>query len=69
MRGCGRSGGWCAGGMTSHRGHAYASTALMDPMTKAFVADIHHFVASAEVDLVHFGHERKDEVTQPYLAG
>jgi len=53
---------------TSHRGHAYASTALMDPMTKAFVADIHHFVASAGVDLVHFGKERKDEVTQRYLA-
>jgi hypothetical protein len=53
---------------TSHRGHAYASTALMDPMTKAFVADIHHFVASAGVDLVHFGKERKDEVTARYLA-
>ena len=53
---------------TSHRGHAYASTALMDPMTKAFVADIHHFIASAGVDLVHFGKERKDEVTQRYLA-
>ena len=54
---------------TSHRGHAYASTALMDPMTRAFVADIHHFIASAGVDLVHFGKERKDEVTQRYLAG
>ena len=53
---------------TSHRGYAYASTALMDPMTKAFVADIHHFAASAGVDLVHFGKERKDEVTQRYLA-
>src|SRR5712672_2940991 len=31
---------------TSHRGHAYASTALMDPMTKAFVADIHHFTGA-----------------------
>src|SRR5579859_5861391 len=54
---------------TSHRGHAYASTALMDPMTKAFVADIHHFIASAGMDLVHFGKDRKDEVTQRYLAG
>jgi hypothetical protein len=53
---------------TSHRGHRYASTALMDPMTKAFVADIHHFVASAGVDLVHFGKESKDEVTQRQLA-
>ena len=54
---------------TSHRGHAYASTALMDPMTKAFVADIHHFIDARGVDLVHFGKERKDEVTQRYLAG
>jgi hypothetical protein len=54
---------------TSHRGHLYASTALMDPMTKAFVADIGHFIASSGVDLVHFGKERKDEVTQRYLAG
>jgi hypothetical protein len=53
---------------TSHRGHAYASTALMDPMTKAFVADIHHFIGARGVDLVHFGKERKDEVTQRYLA-
>jgi hypothetical protein len=54
---------------TSHRGHAYASTALMDPMTKAFVADIHHFIDARGLDLVHFGKERKDEVTQRYLAG
>jgi hypothetical protein len=53
---------------TSHRGHAYASTALMDPMTKAFVADIHHFIDARGLDLVHFGKERKDEVTQRYLA-
>ena len=54
---------------TSHRGHAYASTALMDPMTKAFVADIHHFIGARGVDLVHFGKELKDEVTQRFLAG
>jgi hypothetical protein len=53
---------------TSHRGHAYASTALMEPMTKAFVADIHHFINARGLDLVHFGKERKDEVTQRYLA-
>jgi hypothetical protein len=54
---------------TSHRGHAYASTALMDPMTKAFVADIHHFIAAHDLDLVHFGKECKDDLTQRYLAG
>ena len=54
---------------TSHRGHTYASTALMDPMTKAFVAGIHHFIDARGLDLVHFGKESKDEVTQRYLAG
>ena len=28
-----------------HRGHRFASSALMAPMTRAFVADIGHFVA------------------------
>jgi hypothetical protein len=54
---------------TAHRGYAYASTALMDPMTRAFVADIHHFVDVNGLDLVHFGKERKDDLTQRYLAG
>src|ERR1700751_1163218 len=54
---------------TGHRGHAYASTALMDPMTRAFVADIHHFIAARGLDLVHFRGERKDDVTRRYLAG
>ena len=53
---------------TGHRGHQYASTALMDPMTRAFVADIHHFISSRGIDLVHFGKERKDDITQRYLA-
>jgi hypothetical protein len=43
---------------TSHRGYSYASTALMDPMTKAFVADIHHFIDARGLDLVHFGKEQ-----------
>ena len=31
------------GFFVGHRGHHDASTALMDPMTKAFVTDIHGF--------------------------
>jgi hypothetical protein len=54
---------------TGHRGHAYASTALMDPVTRVFVADIDHVIGARGVDLAHFGEERKDEVTQRYLAG
>jgi hypothetical protein len=41
----------------------------MDPMTRAFVADIHHFIDARGLDLVHFGKESKDEVTQRFLAG
>ena len=62
-------GGGAAGFFVGHRGHAYASTALMDPMTKTFVADIHHFIAAHDLELVHFGKgERKDEVTARFLA-
>jgi len=61
-------GAGAAGFFVGHRGYAYASTALMDPMTKAFVADIHHFIEAHDLDLVHFGRERKDDVTQRYLA-
>ena len=62
-------GGGVAGFFVGHRGYKYASTALMDPMTKAFVANIHHFVAASNLELVHFGKERKDDITQRFLAG
>lgn len=62
-------GGGVAGFFVGHRGHQYASTALMDPMTKTFVADIHHFITAHDLELVAFAKgERKDEVTQRYLA-
>jgi hypothetical protein len=51
-----------------HRGHRFASSGLMAPMTAAFTADIHHFVAARGVDLVGFGRgQRKDDVTREYL--
>jgi len=56
------------GFFVGHRGHHYASTALMDPMTKAFVADIHGFIAARALELVSFGKERKDDVAQAFLA-
>jgi len=52
-----------------HRGFPIASSALMDPMTKAFVADIHRFIADRSLDLVDFKpRERKDDVALRYLA-
>jgi len=62
-------GGGVSGFFVGHRGHQYASTALMDPMTKAFVADIHGFVAARGLELVHFAKgQRKDDLTQQFLA-
>jgi hypothetical protein len=51
-----------------HRGHRFASSALMAPMTRAFIADIGHFVAARGLDLVRFAPgQRKDLVTAGYL--
>jgi len=62
-------GGGVSGFFVGHRGHHYASTALMDPMTKAFITDIHGFVAARGLELVHFPKgQRKDDLTQQFLA-
>jgi hypothetical protein len=58
-----------AGFFQFHRGHQFASSALMAPMTKAFVTSIHDFVDRHGLDLVHFAKDqRKDDITQSYLA-
>ncbi|HZD15992.1 MAG TPA: hypothetical protein VE196_12890 [Pseudonocardiaceae bacterium] len=62
-------GGGVAGFFVGHRGNKYASTALMDPMSKGFVAGIHDFIAEFGLDLVHFAKgQRKDDLTQRMLA-
>ncbi|HEY3262457.1 MAG TPA: hypothetical protein VGJ95_19690 [Pseudonocardiaceae bacterium] len=62
-------GGGVQGFFVGHRGYHYASTALMDPMTKAFVADIHGFIAARGLELVHFAKgQRKDDLAQQFLA-
>jgi hypothetical protein len=46
-----------------HRGCPVASSALMDPMTKKFVAAIEDFASAEQVPLITFGKgERKDDV-------
>jgi hypothetical protein len=51
-----------------HRGNRFASSALMAPMTAAFVGSIGHFIAARDLDLVRFAPgQRKDEVTAGYL--
>jgi len=52
-----------------HRGHKFASSALMAPMTRAFVASIEQFVDRNSLDLVQFAkNQRKDDLTQQYPA-
>jgi hypothetical protein len=62
-------GGGVSGFFVGHRGHRYASSVLMQPITDAFVANIHHYIATHDLDLVHFGKgESKDEIAHRYLA-
>ena len=50
------------------RGNPVPSSALMEPMTRRFVAAIRRFADDNDIDLVRFGrHERKDDRTQEHL--
>jgi hypothetical protein len=62
-----------AGGVAAflkrQRGAAVVSTALVRPMTEAFVAAIRAFARQRGIPVVHFGKgQRKDEVAKEYLA-
>jgi hypothetical protein len=51
-----------------HRGHPIASSVLMDPISKAFVAGIDEFAKRRHVPVVPFKKgERKDDVAAEYL--
>ena len=53
-----------------HRGHPFASSALMDPISKGFVAAIHAFVQEQGVPLIAFAKgQRKDDVMAEHLKG
>ena len=53
----------------NHRGHTFASSALMDPITKDFIRRIDEFTVQAGIPLLTFHKgERKDDVMQQHLA-
>lgn len=53
-----------------HRGNQFVSSALMLPMTEMFAADIHHYIAVRNLDLIRFAKgQSKDEIARKYLAG
>src|SRR5712692_4257129 len=52
-----------------HRGATFASSALMEPITAAFVAALARFATTQGVPLLTFAPgQRKDEVAATYLA-
>jgi hypothetical protein len=52
-----------------HRGHPFASSALMDPMTKSFVRCIESFTEDEGIPLISFKKgQRKDDVLLKHLA-
>jgi hypothetical protein len=52
-----------------YRGHAFASSALMAPMTRAFVQSLEDFARSERLDMVTFEKkQRKDDVAAEYRA-
>ena len=53
-----------------HRVHQFASSALMDPMTRAFVASMEGFAKQQQIPVVQFRKgQRKDDVMQEQRAG
>jgi hypothetical protein len=61
--------GQVVGFLMRHRGAPIASTALVAPMSKQFVADVYEFAAAHDVPVVHFGKgQRKDDVMREHLA-
>jgi hypothetical protein len=61
--------GGVVGYLHTHKGQRFASTAAVVPMTQAFLKAIDQFAEQHGVDVVQFKKgERKDEVTQQYLA-
>jgi hypothetical protein len=50
-----------------HRGETFASSALMNPMSKTFIAGVDRFVKGQQIPLITFTKgQRKDDVTQEY---
>src|SRR3954454_24520981 len=50
-----------------HRGETFASSALMAPMSTAFIAAIDHFVEQEDIPLIRFTKgQRQDDIAKEY---
>jgi hypothetical protein len=53
----------------AHRGHPFASSALMDPISKDFVAGLYRMCRDLDVPMIEFAKgQRKDDIALEYLA-
>src|SRR3954464_10249447 len=53
-----------------HRGHKVPSTAMVEPITRAFVTSIEHFITDQGIPVVNFQKgQRKDDVAARLRAG
>ena len=52
-----------------HRGETFASSALMDPISKSFIAAVERFVEQEQIPLITFTKgQRKDDIAKEYHA-
>src|SRR5215472_19257806 len=50
-----------------HRGERFASSALMDPISKSFIAAVERFVEREQIPLITFAKgQRKDDIAQEH---
>jgi hypothetical protein len=51
-----------------HRGYPFASSALMDPISKAFIGEMEGLAREEQIPIVHFRKgQRKDDVAAEHL--
>jgi hypothetical protein len=55
--------------LRSHRGYPIASSALLEPISRTFIADLYRFAGEAGVPVLSFAKgQRKDDLAQEFLA-
>ena len=55
--------------LRGHRGHPFASSALLEPISQAFIAALYRFAADRHIAVIDFAKgQRKDDVAHAFLA-
>ena len=55
--------------LRSHRGYPFASSALLEPISRAFLTSLYRFAADGHIPIIDFvKDQRKDDLAQAFLA-